>query len=126
MYTDEDKSSIQRHVHQGDVREPDNVSTILLAPLRFFESLFSQTLEFMKSITNQLVTLIVCLILVPLVILLSVFAGWFVWKTVAVGWDIPVYLQYGYVPVLLLNIGLFSFIRLETVFRPTQKYICQL
>lgn len=85
---------MRRYGHQDGVHESDDVS-ILFVLLRFSRSLFSKGLEYMKSITHQLVAFIVCLLLIPLVIFISVFAGWFVWKTVAVGWDAPVYLQYG-------------------------------
>jgi len=49
----------------------------------------------MIRLAPQLITLLVCLLLVPLVVFLSLFAGWFVWKNVAVSWEAPVYLQYG-------------------------------
>ncbi|KAJ7630793.1 hypothetical protein FB45DRAFT_1058735 [Roridomyces roridus] len=39
--------------------------------------------------------LLVSLSFVPLILFLSASAGWFVWRNAAVGWQAPIYLQYG-------------------------------
>jgi len=65
---------------------------IIAAPRHFSSNLLS---EHIKPVVPQLIALSVCLLLVPLVVLLSLYAGWFVWRNVAVGWKAPVYLQYG-------------------------------
>ncbi|KAF8898895.1 hypothetical protein BD779DRAFT_1486090, partial [Infundibulicybe gibba] len=49
----------------------------------------------LRSSSPQIIPLFVCLFLVPLVILLSLFAGWIVWNSVATAWDSPLDLQYG-------------------------------
>lgn len=86
----DDKAAVQR-----DDREQYNSPDILATPLRLSGVLFSRGSQHVKHVAPQLITFLVCLLLVPLVIFLSVFAGWFVWKNVAVGWEAPVYLQYG-------------------------------
>ncbi|KAG2369475.1 putative adipose-regulatory protein-domain-containing protein [Suillus spraguei] len=48
-----------------------------------------------RPIAPQLIPLFVCLALIPVIILFSLFSGWYVWKNVAVGWEYPLYLQYG-------------------------------
>jgi hypothetical protein len=82
--------------HKRDrAREPDDVSAIFAAPRHFSSNLLSEGARHIKPVVPQLIALSVCLLLVPLVILLSLYAGWFVWRNVAVGWEAPVYLQYG-------------------------------
>ncbi|ETW86950.1 hypothetical protein HETIRDRAFT_240515, partial [Heterobasidion irregulare TC 32-1] len=48
-----------------------------------------------RPITPQLIPLAICLLLVPFLILLSGLSGVYVWRSVAVGWEVPLYLQYG-------------------------------
>jgi hypothetical protein len=82
--------------HKRDrAREPDDVSAIFAAPRHFSSNLLSEGARHIKPVVPQLIALSVCLLLVPLVVLLSLYAGWFVWRNVAVGWEAPVYLQYG-------------------------------
>ncbi|KAF9229132.1 hypothetical protein BS17DRAFT_689440 [Gyrodon lividus] len=66
----------------------DSPASVVFAPLRSVMSLF-------RPIAPQIVPLAVCLSLIPVVVLFSLFSGWYVWKNVAVGWEVPVYLQYG-------------------------------
>ncbi|KAG0693318.1 putative adipose-regulatory protein-domain-containing protein [Suillus ampliporus] len=48
-----------------------------------------------RPVAPQLIPLFVCLALIPVIILFSLFSGWYVWKNVAVGWESPLFLQYG-------------------------------
>ncbi|KIJ23591.1 hypothetical protein M422DRAFT_195758 [Sphaerobolus stellatus SS14] len=57
---------------------------IITAPLRPVRPLLPYLLPF-----------VVCLLSIPLLIVLSGTAGWFVWKSVPVGWEVDTYLQYG-------------------------------
>jgi hypothetical protein len=92
-------------IHKAeDDDEPRNISAILTAPLRLSNAIISKGTEYVKPKAPQLITFSVCLLLVPVLVFLSVFAGWFVWKNVAVGWDAPVYLQYGYVARIYVNL----------------------
>jgi hypothetical protein len=91
--SNDDKAPIRRY--GGDDDEQDNVHAILAAPLRLSSALVSKGTKYIKPIAPQLITFSVCLLLVPLIVFLSIFAGWFVWKNVAVGWETPAYLQYG-------------------------------
>jgi len=79
-------------VHDRDL---DNVPPVFAEPLHTSSTILSEGARRIKPIVPQLITLSVCLLLVPLVVFLSLFAGWFVWKNVAAGWEAPVYLQYG-------------------------------
>lgn len=60
-----------------------------------FENALSGALRIFRPSAPQLIPLFVCLALIPIIIFLSLFSGWYVWKNVAVGWESPLYLQYG-------------------------------
>lgn len=49
----------------------------------------------LRPVALQLVPIFVCLFLIPFAVCLSIFAGWMVWKSLSVGWEVPLYLQYG-------------------------------
>lgn len=66
---------------------------IMIAPVR----LGSKIAKTIQPYTTQLLAISIVLFLVPILITLSLYAGFFVWKSVAVSWKIPLYLQYGYV-----------------------------
>lgn len=71
------------------------VRTVLLAPFRITLALVNRAWILIRPFAPQLVPLLICLVLVPFAVLFSVSAGWFVWRSVAVGWETDVYLQYG-------------------------------
>ncbi|KAI6031624.1 putative adipose-regulatory protein-domain-containing protein [Pisolithus microcarpus] len=52
-------------------------------------------IRLLRPFVPQLVCLVVFLALIPIVVSVSLFSGWYVWKNVAVGWETEVYLQYG-------------------------------
>lgn len=60
---------------------------------RCFVYLFPPATSLM--IASRLVPLLVCLSLIPLVLLFSIFSGWYIWKNIPVAWQVPIYLQYG-------------------------------
>jgi hypothetical protein len=51
----------------------------------------------LRPFTPQLVPLVVGLFLIPVLLFFSASAGFVVWKSSAVAWEHPLYLQYGYV-----------------------------
>ncbi|KAJ8594846.1 hypothetical protein M405DRAFT_711184, partial [Rhizopogon salebrosus TDB-379] len=55
----------------------------------------SGALRLFRPLAPHLVPVFVCLALIPVIIFLSLFSGWYVWKNVAVRWESPLYLQYG-------------------------------
>ncbi|KAG9314244.1 putative adipose-regulatory protein-domain-containing protein [Chiua virens] len=46
-------------------------------------------------IASHLVPFFVCVSLIPLILFFSLFSGWYIWKNIPVGWQVPIYLQYG-------------------------------
>ena len=88
----DEKQRSQRYINED---QTSNMPAILAVPLELSGAMLSKGSGYLKLVAPQLISLSVCLMLVPLVFFLSVFAGWFVWKNIAVGWETPVYLQYG-------------------------------
>jgi len=74
------------------LKTPTSIWRSILAPIR---SAFSKGLGFLRPMAPQLISMAVFLLLIPLIVFLSVFAGWIVWRNVAVGWETTLYLQYG-------------------------------
>lgn len=54
----------------------------------------------LQSVYPKLVPLAICLGVLPILALFSLAAGWVVWRNVPEGWQVPVYLVYGYAPTL--------------------------
>jgi hypothetical protein len=66
-------------------------------PFNFLVNMISSTIRLIKPLAPHLIPLVVFALAIPVVIALSLSAGWFVWRSIAVGWESPLYLQYGYV-----------------------------
>lgn len=70
-------------------------------PLRIVVSIIRRCLVYFfppattLRIASHLVPLFVCLSLIPLILFFSLFSGWYIWKNIPVGWQVPIYLQYG-------------------------------
>jgi hypothetical protein len=58
-------------------------------------SLLSSIFAFVRPYTPRVVPLLVCATFFPLVILVSLGAGYFVWSNLSISWQLPLYLQYG-------------------------------
>ncbi|KAI0830725.1 hypothetical protein BC628DRAFT_1416243 [Trametes gibbosa] len=66
-----------------------------LRPIRLFIDIILAALRLVQPLAPQLVPLAVFSISLPLIIFLSVGSGYWVWKSVAVGWETEIFLQYG-------------------------------
>lgn len=73
---------------QGETAQPGN---------GLIYSTFAASINFFRPYAPQIVPILVCAFFVPVVLALSGFAGWVVWNSLSTGWEIPLYLQYGYV-----------------------------
>lgn len=78
-------------------------SNIAYYTVHLFLSFLSSTFSALRPFAPQILPVLICIFLIPLVIFISVYAGFVVWKNVAVGWNTPLYLQFGYVFVLPSN-----------------------
>lgn len=56
----------------------------------------------LRQYTPNLVSLFVFFLLIPFLGFVSLSAGLIIWRNVAVGWQVPLYLQYGYVLLSIL------------------------
>ena len=66
-------------------------------PIQLFIDLLWAILRLFQPLAPHLVPLAVFSVTLPLIILLSVASGYLVWKSVAVGWESELFLQYGFV-----------------------------
>ncbi|KAJ8083830.1 hypothetical protein PM082_002596 [Marasmius tenuissimus] len=70
-------------------------NSIIYAPVTLTISIISFIASKLRPFAPHFTPLIICCSLLPLLVLLSLFSGFLVWKNVAVAWDTPLYLQYG-------------------------------
>ncbi|KAH8835883.1 hypothetical protein DL96DRAFT_1575951 [Flagelloscypha sp. PMI_526] len=76
--------------------QPQSLSTTVLnVPLRLGSYAISTSWRYFRPLAPQVVPIVVFFSFVPIVSFLSFSAGWLVWTMVAVGWQAPVFLQYG-------------------------------
>lgn len=64
-------------------------------PLQLCTNLLLSGFRLLRPYTPQLIPLAVFLLTIPVLLFLSLSAGFFVWRSIAVGWEVPLYLQYG-------------------------------
>lgn len=88
------------HLKMDDPKSPGQQATdiindyanyVVLTPVRLSLGLVKK----IQPYAPQLAAVAIVILFVPVLITLSSYAGYFVWKSVAVGWDVPLYLQYG-------------------------------
>ncbi|OSD03560.1 hypothetical protein PYCCODRAFT_1434461 [Trametes coccinea BRFM310] len=77
-----------------------------LHPIRLGIDLLLAALRLIQPLAPQLVPLLVFSISLPVILFLSVGSGYWVWKSVAVGWETEVFLQYGDGPVPFAEVAL--------------------
>lgn len=66
-------------------------------PIQLFIDLLWAIARLFSPLAPHLVPLAVFSVTLPLIILLSIGSGYFVWKSIAVSWETDLFLQYGYV-----------------------------
>lgn len=69
--------------------------TVIYAPFNLINAIISGSISLLRPFAYQIIPILVCAFFIPLIVFLSVLAGWTVWKNLAVGWEAPLYLQYG-------------------------------
>lgn len=99
--------------HQDQEIRNDNVfilflSSLVRIPLRILHSFSSITLATLRPYAPQIVPILICLLFIPLVVILSISAGFVVWKNFAVDWETPVHLQFGYVLATVFIVNPFN------------------
>lgn len=94
----EGKDDLDVTLSAGDDEVSSSLARVISTPINLFISLLSTAFGALRPFSSQLVPILVCAIFIPLLLFLSVSAGWVVWNNVAIGWEEPLSLQYGYVP----------------------------
>ncbi|KAI0076234.1 hypothetical protein K474DRAFT_1645251 [Panus rudis PR-1116 ss-1] len=79
----------------GDTGLADLIQPIFLLPFTLLFKILNTAVRLIKPFAPQLIPLAVFSLAIPIIGFLSISAGWFVWRSIAVGWEIPLYLQYG-------------------------------
>ena len=90
MVDDDEKTLINPTAN--DAPPPSLISRVIWFPLTLTLRIFT---PLVRPWIPQLVPLLVGLSAIPLLALLSTGAGFYVWKTAAVSWEAPLFLQYG-------------------------------
>lgn len=57
--------------------------------------LLKGSFQLIRPYSPQLIPLAVFILTIPALLFFSLSSGWFVWRSIAVGWEVPLYLQYG-------------------------------
>ncbi|KAF9270067.1 hypothetical protein L218DRAFT_11639 [Marasmius fiardii PR-910] len=70
-------------------------TSVFYAPVSLLYSITSLVSGKLRSYAPHLTPIIICFSLLPYLIVFSIFAGFLVWKNVAIAWNTPLYLQYG-------------------------------
>lgn len=76
------------------------LSTLFLNPLYQILSLIGRGA---RPVAPVIIPVAICTIAIPILLLFSLSSGFYVWKSVAVGWAAPLYLQYGYVTIVTIH-----------------------
>lgn len=80
-------------IRQGPQDSSGWFSTFVSTPLYQILSLVGRST---RPAAPVIISVAVCTIAIPILLLFSLSSGFYVWKSVAVGWEAPLYLQYGY------------------------------
>lgn len=92
----QDNKEQLRNELRHDFDGPASASPVFRIPLLLFD-MFASAIRLLKPLAPQLIPLTVFALSIPIVVFFSLSAGWFVWRSIAVGWETAVHLQYGYV-----------------------------
>jgi hypothetical protein len=95
-----DNQNAETHNDKGSFQL---ISNVVHSPLRLLHSFSRITVATLRPYAPQIIPVLICVLFIPLVILLSVSAGFVVWRSVAVDWETPIYLQFGCVLSLPFN-----------------------
>jgi hypothetical protein len=84
----------------NDAEEPtpglfDYVWPLIAFPFTICLKFLSLAFRLIRPFSPQLIPLVTISLLFPVILSLSFYSGFYVWSNVAVGWQAPVFLQYG-------------------------------
>jgi hypothetical protein len=94
-YVDDDEKALLIQQDTPPLGVTGLVIALAFLPVRLSFRALSNVSRLVLPITPKFIPFIVCSLFIPLVLFVSISAGWIVWKNVAVGWEATLYLQYG-------------------------------
>ena len=71
------------------------LSWLIRLPLQLCLDFLNATWDSIRSFIPELIPFAVFVTSIPILLFFSLSAGWYVWRSAAVGWETNVYLQYG-------------------------------
>ncbi|KAF9527807.1 putative adipose-regulatory protein-domain-containing protein [Crepidotus variabilis] len=80
---------------QKNEESPGFLFRILRAPFYVFFAVLLKSFSIIRPYTPRLIPLVVCTLFIPLIVTISLGAGWYVWSSLSASWEVPLYLQYG-------------------------------
>ena len=93
MVDEDDKTLL--NLSPKEQPSPGLVSRAIWFPFTLAMRVLAPFARFIQPWVPHLIPLLVGLSIVPLLSLLSAGAGFYVWRTAAVSWETPLFLQYG-------------------------------
>lgn len=66
-------------------------------PIKLLGDIMAAIFRLVSPYTPNLIPLAVFLLSIPIILFLSFSAGWLVWRSVAIAWEVDLPLQFGYV-----------------------------
>ncbi|KJA29301.1 hypothetical protein HYPSUDRAFT_61326 [Hypholoma sublateritium FD-334 SS-4] len=74
---------------------PSLLWRVLISPITLGLAVVSRGFSALRPYAPTLIPILVCALFIPLILLLSAFSGWYVWSSLSVSWQVPLYFQYG-------------------------------
>lgn len=93
MVDEDDKTLV--NANPGDRSSPSLTSRVIWFPFALILRALAPLARSIRPWLPQFIPLLVGISIIPLLALLSSGAGFYVWKTAAVSWETPLFLQYG-------------------------------
>lgn len=99
METRSRQNSDKVYLREEIARDVDGIAQTtwpaLRYPVKLLYHIFSAGFRLFKPFAPQIVPLAVFILAFPIIVFLSLSSGWFVWRSIAVGWETELHLQYG-------------------------------
>ena len=99
METRSRQNSDKVYLREEIARDVDGIAQTtwpaLRYPVKLLYHIFSASFRLFKPFAPQIVPLAVFILAFPIIVFLSLSSGWFVWRSIAVGWETELQLQFG-------------------------------
>lgn len=90
----DDKARARRQDQRG-ASSGSGIRSPFYYPIKWLGDIMAAIFRIVSPYTTNLIPLVVFLLSIPVIAFLSASAGYLVWKSIAVGWETDVILQYG-------------------------------